>query len=346
MRILVTGGTGFIGARLAVIASESHHGVLVTGLGSQSVERQRRDSLEAAGIAVRLGSILDPAFLASITRNCDVVVHLAAAQHEMNVPDEHFCRVNVDGTRMVLEAALANGVRRFVYGSTIGVYGPGSENLLDEQSPVRPENIYDRTKWQAEELVRTYSQRIETVIVRISEVYGPGDFRLLKLFRAIKDRRFVMLGPGRNERQAVYVDDLAKGLLLATTRAQAAGQTYLLAGREVLTTSEVIAQIAKVLDVPAPRLSVPLWPFVPAALLVEHTLRPLGIQPPLHGRRLDFFRKSYRFSIDRSVRELGFDPSVSFAEGAGSTARWYAEEGLLGPVMARAPVASTSDGRA
>jgi nucleoside-diphosphate-sugar epimerase len=247
----------------------------------------------------------------------------------MNVPDEHFRNVNVEGTRALLDAAVANGVRRFAYGSTIGVYGFASEGRLDEDSPMRPQNIYGCTKLEAEQLVRTYAGRIEPVVLRISETYGPGDFRLLKLFRAIKRGRFMMIGPGANQHQVIYVDDLSHGLLLGVTHPAAIGETYVLAGQDVMTTKEMVTKVAAALDLPPPRLRLPLWPFIPAALLLEMTLRPLGIQPPLHRRRLDFFRKSFLFSTEKATKQLGFVPAIGFAEGSRSTARWYSEQGML-----------------
>jgi len=178
-------------------------------------EWRRHDALRKAGVAAQRGSLLDPAFVGTITRSCAAVIHLAAAQHEMNVPDEHFRSVNVKGTRALLDAAVANGVRRFAYGSTIGVYGFWSEGPLDEGSPLRPQNIYGRTKLEAEQLVRTDAGRIEPVVLRISETYGPGDVRLLKRFRAIIDRLInnaIMIGlrlwgPSHGTTQGICASD-------------------------------------------------------------------------------------------------------------------------------------------
>jgi dihydroflavonol-4-reductase len=328
MRILVTGATGFIGSRLVLMAREASHEVVAAGQLNNPVETGRSEELADHDVQVMTGSLLDAGFVASLVAGCDAVIHLAAAQHEANVPDEHFERVNVDATRMLLEAAIAAGVTRFVYGSTIGVYGSASEGQLDEDSPPRPENIYGRTKLEAEQLVKSHGGRIDVVVIRISETYGPGDFRLLKLFRAINRGRFLLVGPCINQRQVIHVDDLSRGLLLGATHVDAVGETFVLAGRETMTTREMVNAIAAALGRPPPRLKVPLWPFSLAAVVLETTLRPLGIQPPLHRRRLDFFRKSFLFSTDKAKNRLGFVPVVTFAEGSRQTARWYAEKGL------------------
>src|SRR5262249_983986 len=156
----------------------------------------------------------DADFAQRAVEGCDLVIHLAAAQHEANVPESYFREVNVDGTRRLLEASRGAGVKRFVYGSTIGVYGEASSDTLDENTPPHPMTMYGRSKLEAERVVRAY-EGLPTSIVRISETYGPGDFRLLKLFKGIQKNRFFVIGAGRNRRQVIHVEDLIQGLLLA-----------------------------------------------------------------------------------------------------------------------------------
>ena len=329
MKILISGATGFIGSRLCLLARQDGHEVVATGQRNNPVEISRGEALEHAGVNIMEGSLLDVQFARRVTEGCQGVIHLAAAQHESNVPDEYFRQVNVDGTRTLLDAAVAQGVRRFVYGSTIGVYGSAAEGKLDETSPAQPVNIYGKTKLEAESVVRGYSDRLEQSIIRISETYGPGDFRLLKLFKAIKRGRFPVIGAGDNLHQVIHVDDLSRGLLLGLTHPAAVGETFVLAGQEVMTTREMVARVAAAVDRPPTGLRVPLWPFLVAAIVMEKTLRPLGIEPPLHRRRLDFFRKSFLFSVDKARDQLGFAPRIGFVDGARATASWYAEQRLL-----------------
>jgi nucleoside-diphosphate-sugar epimerase len=329
MRILVTGATGFIGCKLAQFLAGSGHDLIATGRAATELGLRRLSNLRQSGIGVQAGSLLDPRFVAEIVLKCDAIVHLAAAQHESNVPDSYFHDVNVVGTQRLIDAAVDAGVRRFVYGSTIGVYGCATGGELDEDSPPRPENIYTRTKLAAERVVADYSSRIEVCIARISETYGPGDLRLLKLFRAIGQGKFVLLGSGMNLRQVIYVDDLIAALLLALEHPAANGQTFVFAGCEVMTTNEMVAHIASALGRRPTRLRMPVWPFRAVAAVLEATLRPLGIQPPLTQRRLDFFTKSFLFSISRSRHLLGFTPQVAFRAGVAKTAEWYKQAGYL-----------------
>jgi dihydroflavonol-4-reductase len=329
MKLLLTGGSGFIGSRLALAARSQALDVVVTGQVNTEAERSRVEEMRRAGIALETGPLQDPAFSRRVVAGCDCVIHLAAAQHEANVPDAYFEEVNVGGTRALVEASRATGVKRFVYGSTIGVYGSAAEGTLDEDSAPQPDNIYGRTKLAAEGVVREHADELETSIVRISETYGPGDFRLLKLFRAIDNGAFMMIGDGQNRRQVMHVGDLVRGLLIASCHPAAVGQTFVMPGHEVMTTREMIAEVAAALGKPPPRLRLPMWPFVAAAAVFEATFKPLGIQPPLHQRRLDFFRKSFVFATRKAEVLLGFVPQVCFSEGARATAAWYRAQGHL-----------------
>jgi len=328
VRVLVTGGTGFIGSRLALRCATRGDEVRVLAQENTDAESANRKALQEAGVELVLGSVTDPAAVGPAMEGVDLVVHLAATQHEMNVPDEKFYDVNVGGTRTVLDAAAQAGVRRVVHGSTIGVYGK-PHGVLDEDSPVEPDNIYGVTKLEGERLALGRSGDLPVVAIRIPEVYGPGDRRLLKMFRTIEKGTFPMIGPGRNLHHVIYVDDLVDGLLAAAESPDTPGELFLLAGPEPVSTERMVVAVAEAVGKPGPRFRAPLWPFVILATAMELTLRPLGIQPPLHRRRLDFFRKSFELSSAKARRVFGFSPSVTFEEGARRTAEWYREEGLL-----------------
>jgi dihydroflavonol-4-reductase len=329
MRIFLTGGSGFIGSRLAPLTIQSGHAVTVVTPINTPAEQARCDALAKAGIKVVIAPLEDSAVIARELQGHDAVIHLAAAQHEAQAPESHFHRVNVDGTRSLLELAAKAGVRRFVHGSTIGVYGSAAAGSLDEQSPLAPDNPYGRTKAAAEQVVRQFESPMEWAIVRISETYGPGDMRLLKLFRGIRKGRYLTVGQGENLHQLIYVDDLSRGLLAACTAPAAVKQTVVLAGSEQITTNAMVSAISEAVGNNKRVFHAPMWPFILAALVFESTFSPLGLKPPLHRRRLDFFRKSFSFSTAKAEQTLSFRPEVGFHEGARKTAQWYQENGLL-----------------
>jgi dihydroflavonol-4-reductase len=328
MKILITGGTGFIGSRLAVRCVQQGNDVMVLALENNETEASNRQMLEEAGVNMAIGSVTERAQVNAAVQGMDVVFHLAAVQHEMNVPDQKFRDVNVEGTRHMLEASLDAGVQRFVHGSTIGVYGY-LDGLISEETACNPDNIYGETKYEGEKLVLSYRDKLPVVVIRISETYGPGDYRLLKLFKAINKSVFFMIGKGENLHHPIYIDDLVDGFLLAATSEKAVGELFVLSGKEAVTTNKMVAAIAQALGKPGPRLRIPLFPMMAAAMVLELTLRPLGIQPPLHRRRMDFFRKGFSFSQEKSRDLLNFEAAVGFQQGAKTTADWYERMGYL-----------------
>jgi nucleoside-diphosphate-sugar epimerase len=328
MKVLITGATGFIGSRLGLQCLAEGMQVRALGRLNNPAEEENSQELTEQGAELRDVSILEPEPLAEVMAGVDVVIHLAAAQHEANVPDEYFRSINVDGTRNVFEAATAAGVGRVVHGSTIGVYGWSADSIVREGSPLEPGNIYGVTKLEAEKVVRSFAGRVPWSIARISEAYGPGDRRLLKLFKGAERGISIQIGKGENLHHLVYVDDVLDGLLHATREDAALGQTFVLAGPQAVTSRDMLEAVARALGVTVRTLRVPMAPLMLTAALLEGTLGRVGIQPPLHRRRMDFFRKSFEFSLEEAAG-LGFKPRVGLDEGMRATARWYVERGLV-----------------
>lgn len=328
MKILITGGTGFIGSRLALKALKKGWEVNVLGQENNPAESENKNMIEKQGAKVFMAPITDPNAVKKALDGVDWVFHFAAAQHEMNVPDSHFWEVNVKGTANLLEACLKANIKRYIHGSTIGVYGV-LDGLIDENTPTNPDNIYGKTKLEGEKVVLSFKNKLPVTIIRIPETYGPGDRRLLKLFKTIKKGVFFMIGTGKNLHHSIYVDDLNDGFLQTAQNEAAIGQLILLSGKDVISTNEMVGTIAQVVNSKIPKIAAPLSLFWGIAILMEYSLRPLGIQPPLHRRRIDFFKKSYSFKQDKMKNLLHFEPQVSFKEGAQNTADWYKNMGLL-----------------
>ena len=329
MNTLVTGGTGFIGSRLALRLLEHGHKVATLGLERSDEEAKNAELLRSKGARVEIGSITDLQFTKTLVEKAEVVYHLAAAHHEVNVPEQHFHDVNVEGTQNVLHASIAAGVCYLVHASTIGVYGPPSNGAVDEDGALKPNSPYGRTKLEGERLVLSHRDQLPVVALRISETYGPGDRRLLKLFRAIKNRNFLVIGDGDNLHQPVFIHDLLDAFESAPDRSTAVGRSCVIAGPESLTTNQMVETIASQLSAKVPDIRVPLWPVRALAAATEKTLIPLGIRPPIHNRRLDFFIKSFSFQMEATREALGYSPMTDFSSGVALTAEWYGEMGLL-----------------
>lgn len=328
MNFLITGGTGFIGSRLALRCASDGHRVKVLGLENTPAESFNKALLDRSGVEVAPVKVTESDQLLHHMAGIDVVFHLAAAQHEMNVPDSVFWEVNVDGTRNIIESAISAKVKKVIHGSTIGVYGI-VDGLIDEDTSCEPENIYGKTKYEGEKLALSYSEKIPLTVVRIPEVYGPGDRRLLKLFKMVQKNKFFMIGSGENLHHLIYVDDLNEGLLLSAQVGDADGETFLLAGPKPLSTTEMVDAIARSLDKETKYMRFPFWPFYVIAYMLEMILRPMKIQPPLHRRRMDFFRKSFRLSNDKAKKVIGFVPKTDFIDGTKETSKWYIQNRLI-----------------
>ncbi len=328
MRVLVSGATGFTGGHLA--RHLATRGAAVRGL-VRPRSRPRAAALQEAGIEIVLGDLADDASLARACDGVDTVYHIAATFRNAGQPDAAYRAVNVRGTRALLDAALAAGVTRFVHCSTVGVHGHVERPPADEDAPLAPGDIYQETKLEGERLARSAgaSGGMEVVVARPAGIYGPGDTRFLKLFRGIAKRRFPLLGSGAVCYHFTYIDDLVEGLRLCGEAPVAAGRTYILAGRHYTPLTELVRVIAEEVGVAPPRWRLPVWPVWAAGALCEAVCVPLGVEPPLFRRRVDFFIKNRAFDTARARRELGFEPAVDLVEGVRRTADWYRREGLL-----------------
>jgi nucleoside-diphosphate-sugar epimerase len=328
MKVLVTGATGFTGGHLArhLVSTGCTVAALV-----RPASRGRADDLRKAGIQIREGDLRDAESMRRAVEGCHTVYHIAATYREPGQGDAAYVRINVDGTRHLLEAALGARVTRFVHCSTGGVHGHIEQPPADEAAPFAPGDIYQRTKLDAERLAAEFGRRhpLEVVIVRPIGIYGPGDLRFLKMFRGIARGRFPILGRGDVFYHLTYIGDLVRGLELAGTIGRAAGREYILGGPEYTTLNELVGLIAAELGVSAPRLHLPVWPVWLAGALCEAVCVPFGIDPPLFRRRVDFFRKSRAFNITRAREELGYNPEIDLKTGIKRTADWYRAQGLL-----------------
>jgi nucleoside-diphosphate-sugar epimerase len=217
------------------------------------------------------GDIRDPGIIRRAVAGRATVYHLAAVFRRAGVPDAEYREVHVDATRRLIEASAGAGVDRFVHCSTVGVHGHvRGDAPADEDAPMAPGDIYQRTKLEGEETARTTARRIglPLTVVRPGPIYGPADRRLLKLIGGVARRRFLLLGSGAPRFQMVYVDDLVVGLRLAAETPAAAGRTYIVTGEEAPTLRELVGEDATVASVP-PTAPAPVWPFWLAGALCE-----------------------------------------------------------------------------
>jgi nucleoside-diphosphate-sugar epimerase len=327
VKTLVTGATGFTGGHLA--RALKARGDEVTAMVRDPA---RATDLSRDGIALVEGDLASPGTLPSaLAGGFEIVYNIAALYRQAGLADSVYDQVNAVAVGQLIDAAAAAGTRRVVHCSTVGVHGDVEHPPAGEDAPIRPGDVYQVSKVKGERLAREAAARtgVEVVIARPSGIYGPGDRRLLKLFRGVARRRFVILGGGRIFYHLTYIDDLVEGFRLCGTVPRAAGRTYILAGAQVPTLNELTALVADEAHVPPPRLHLPVWPVWLAGAACEALCAPFGIEPPLYRRRVDFFTKSRAFDITRARQELGYAPSVDLRDGIRRTLAWYKQHDWL-----------------
>jgi nucleoside-diphosphate-sugar epimerase len=324
--IALTGASGYTGGHLLRALVARGHTVRAL-IRRESV----REELRLPGVVLVEGELGDDDAARRLMDGAQAVLHVAAVYRTAGHTDEYYRQVNVSGTTCLLDAACRAGLRRFVHTSTVGVHGHVRDAPADETSPMAPGDIYQSTKAQAELLaLRCHQERgLPVSVVRPGAIYGPGETRLLKLFRSIARGRYAIVGSGRTFYHPVFIDDLVQGFLLALDRPEAVGQAFIVAGPQYVTQRELADLIARHTGGRVLPFRIPAWPLQLVGDLVEACCIPLGIDPPIHRRRVDFWTKSRAFSIEKARRLLGFEPKVDIDEGVRRTAVWYREHSWL-----------------
>ncbi len=314
-RVLVTGATGALGP--AVIAALAAAGAEVHAL-------VRRDVVVPGAKTTHQGELTDSIRLATALEGMHAVVHLAALLHIIDPPaalESKYRAVNDEGTARLVDLSLRAGVSRFVYASTIAVYGPSTLGVAPwtEAAVCRPDSAYARSKLAGEAHVRAARGRAGVpvgVVLRLGAVYGvgvKGNYR--RLLDALASGRYVHMGPGRNRRSLVHESDAAAAIVLALFHTAAGGQTFNVTDRQPHEMREVVAAMCAAMGKRVPRLRIP----VPLARMlvggVDLAARVTGIRPPITAAALDKLLEDVAVSGERIAEVIGFTPQFDLESG-------------------------------
>lgn len=325
-KILVTGGKGYLGQHLVSRLLEKGEHVKVFARPRANNADKKSNEFE-----VVWGDIRDIDAVDKAVKGSDIVVHLVSNFRKGGSDRKEAYSINVEGTENVLKASLKRDVKRIVHCSTIGVHGNVLEIPAREDTPFNPGDLYQETKLIGEQKVWQFYQKtgLPVTVVRPISLMGPGDERMLKLFRMIKRGRFIMVGNGDAYFQPAYIDDVVRGFYLCMQHPAAVGEAFIIGSEEYITLRELVNFIAKELHVSSPRYKIPLLPVFWLSYLCETVFVPLGIEPPLHRRRVSFFQNNRAFSIEKAKNLLGYKPEVSLNEAISRTVSWYNANGWL-----------------
>jgi dihydroflavonol-4-reductase len=327
MRALVTGATGFVGAAVARALLNSQWQVRVLARSGSD-----RSNLRGLPVQVHEGDLNQPASLQPGLEGCEALFHVAA-DYRLGARDPaQLYRTNVEGTRAILTAARAAGVRRIVYTSSVATVGiPKDGTPGEERTPVALENMighYKRSKFLAEEVAREAARDgASLVIVSPSTPVGPGDIKPTPTGQLVLDaaagRMPAYVDTGLN---IVHVDDVAAGHLLAYERGRP-GERYILGGQD-MSLREILAQIAAIVGGKPPRVRLPYGAVLPMAYIAEGLAKLTGRSGRLTLEGVRMSRKLMFFSSAKAMRELGYSwraPAAAFEDAI----RWFRETGRL-----------------
>lgn len=308
---LVTGASGFLGSYLVKELLKQNVPVRAMVRSSSS-----QASLEGLDVDIVEGDMQNEESLLKATEGVQGVFHIAALFRQAGIPDQQYAKVNAEGTRLLLDASIKQGVKRFIHCSTVGVLSHIDSPPANENTPYKPSDIYQYTKMQGELVALDYfkSGKIPGVVIRPAMIYGPGDSRTLKLFYMISRGIFFYVGKGKALVHWVDVRDLAHAFWLAMQKTELNNTIYTIGGERFLPLKEMTSIVAQRLGVRRPWLHLPVKPTQMLGTLCERICTPLGIRPPIYRRRVDFFTKDRAFDISKAKSELGFKPLQSLEE--------------------------------
>lgn len=312
-RILVTGASGMLGAGVARA---------LAARGDEVVVMQRRDS--GLGLAQVCGDIADPSAVRRAVEGCEAVIHLAAKVSLVG-PLAEFHRINVEGTRNLVQAARQAGVRRFVQVSSPSVAHAGSALVgagAGPADPVRARGHYARTKADAECIaLAADSADLSVVAIRPHLVWGPGDEQLIaRIVARAKAGRLVLISGGRALIDTTYLDNAVDAMLAACDRAdqpQVHGRALVVSNGEPRTVAELLTRIAESGGAPPPRRSVPFVIAWAAGRVVESAWAFLQLpgEPPMTAFLAEQLATAHWFDQRATRQALDWRPRVSLDEG-------------------------------
>ncbi len=321
MKVLTTGGSGFAGKHvLRRLVKEGFDVINLVNKTYSEVEGVKEIKIES----------YESGFFENILSGVDTVVHLAAALGFKKENYEYFYKTNVVFPGNLASAAAKSGVRKFIYISSAGVYGKGSKIPITEEFPPSPVDKYEKTKFMGEKEVLKLKDKLNVIIIRPGWIYGPGDRRTFKLYRAINSGKFFIAGKGDGKQSPIFVEDFVNSILLLLKKeGLSSGEIFNIAGEELITTERMVKIIADSLNKKILPFKIPLLPLIFISYILDFISNISGISFPLTRSSLVFFERSKPLSIEKAKSILGYTPLTTFEEGVKKAVNWYKTKGML-----------------
>ena len=255
--VLVTGARGFLGSALV-------NDFLESGYDVRALVRNPAPPSYRKAVDIVVGDIRDPQCAKQASAGCDTIVHLAGQAHALDddhVSDQDYQSVNVDGTKHLLDGAVAGGVRTFIFASSVKVFGETTTGSVDESEPPAPQSPYARSKWMAEQLVASYAKgSLSTLSLRLPLVYGPTEKgNLYRMIAAIDRGKFPPLPHVQAVRSMLHVKNFVLAVRAVLQSAGFLKPMYVATDAKPYSITEVYDLLRRGLGLPPPLSRVPLW---------------------------------------------------------------------------------------
>lgn len=325
--VLITGATGFTGANLTRRLVED--GLRVRALARKTSNIESLRDLDVEWVR---GDVYDPVLIREAMRGVEYVFHLAACYRDPKASSDEYFKVHLDSTKLLAQQAIrGRNFKRFVHTSTVGVHGHIENPPGSEESPYSPGDLYQRTKLEAELWLREFGVEhgLPFTVVRPAAIFGPGDRRLLKLFKFAKRGWCPLISNHDTLYHLIHVDDLTSFYVRVATHPLALSETFLCGNESHTSLRAIIDLLGEYFDTRPKYVSLPRGPMFMLADASEWMCAKLDVSPILYRRRLAFFTKDRAFDTGKSRRLLGFDCQYDNESGLLDAARGYQAAGWI-----------------
>ena len=320
--VLVTGAGGFLGSALV-------NDLLESGFDVRALVRHPGSSSYPKSLEIIVGDIRDPQCAKQASAGCDMIVHLAGQAHALDddhVSDQDYQSVNVDGTKHLLDGAVAGGVQTFIFASSVKVFGETTTGSVDESEPPTPQSPYARSKWMAEQLVASYGKggSLATLSLRLPLVYGPTEKgNLYRMIAAIDQGKFPPLPHVQAVRSMVHVMNFVLAVRAVLQSARILKPMYVVTDAKPYSITEVYDLLRKGLGLQPPLSRVPLWALSVGGQCGDIVQALFGKTAPLSSATLEKLIGQAWYSPEALIRDTGYQPRYTFEDAVPELIQHY-----------------------